>query len=309
MQTLGGRLAGRIFKKDSPKTHLQYIVKFCILPKMKKKICSRKLFAIVSLALFSAFAQAKDWEFSLSYENTFKNSDTLKVDDDDITYLGMEEFIRNSTTPLGCKATFTSFLGSPFGFTDVGVGIDGSLSKFSRYTFSDFDSTGAVKIPDSDIELDKGIEYNVGVGPVIRLNLGRRHSFTFFPSALFTLRRSEFTLPQDGWLVGNAAKIKLEERNIGYNFNIGYRCWIIAKPNYLVGLNLGVDLQSVQYSHSHMNWEGTRYNYETADQMTAKVFVGLSINLGTRGVDRLVEQRKASESGFQEKPVKSKNKK
>ena len=289
-------------------THLQYIVKFCILPKMKKKICSRKLFAIVSLALFSAFAQAKDWEFSVSYENTFKNSDKLKVDDDDITYLGLEEFARDTKSPLGAKASFVSFLGSPFGFADVGVGIDGSVSKFDSYTFSDFNSIGATGIPDSEIALDKGMEYNVGVGPVLRLNLGRRHSFSFFPSALFTLRRSEFTLTQDNWNVGSAAKIKLEERNIGYNFNIGYRCWIIAKPTYLVGLNLGVDLQSVQYSHSHMDYEGTRFNYVTADQMTAKVFVGLSINLGTRGVDRLVEQRKASEAGYQEKPVKSKEK-
>ena len=174
------------------------------------------------------------------------------------------------------------------------------------FAVSDFDTTGASGIPDLDIDLDSGIEYNIGVGPVLRLNLGRRHSFSFFPSAMFTLRRSEFTKPDTWGVAADRVTVKLEERNIGYNFNLGYRCWIIAKPTYLVGLNVGVDFQSVKFSHSHMNYGGTRFNYETDNQATAKVFVGFSINLGTRGVDRLVEQRKAEESGYQEKPEKSK---
>ena len=105
---------------------------------MKSKSCSRKLLIIVSLALFSAFAYAKDWELSVSYENTFKNSDILKVSDDDITYLGMEEFARDTKTPLGGTASIVNFLGSPFGFLDLGVGVNGSMSKFTTYTFSDF---------------------------------------------------------------------------------------------------------------------------------------------------------------------------
>ncbi len=269
---------------------------------MKKKLCAKKVAAMISLALFASFAQAKDWELSVSYENTFKNSDTVKVDDDDITYLGLSEFRRTTKAPLGGKASFVAFLGSPFGFADLGFGVDGSMSKFDTYTFSDFDTEGISGIPDLDIDLDNGIEYNVGAGPVLRLNLGRRHSFSFFPSAMFTLRRSEFTKPDQWGAADDAVTVKLEERNIGYNFNIGYRCWVIAKPDFLMGLNLGVDLQSVHYSHSHMNYGGTRYNYETDNQMTAKVYVGISINLGTRGVDRVIEQRKADESGYQEKP-------
>jgi hypothetical protein len=276
---------------------------------MKKKICLRKLLAVVSLAFFPLFAQAKDWEFSLSYENTFKNSDTFKVSDDDITYMGLAEFNRTTKTPMGAKATAVSFLGSPFGFSDIGVGVDASISKFKSYTFSDFDVDGISPLPDFKIDLDKGTEYNIGVGPVLRLNLGRRHSFTFFPSALFTLRRSEFTKPDLWGYADDSVTVKLEERNIGYNFNVGYRCWIIAKPTYLVGLNLGVDFQSVQFSHSHMDYGGTKFTYETDDQVTAKVFVGVSINLGTRGVDRLVEQRNAEMSESQTKPAKSKKKK
>lgn len=288
---------------------LKYLIKFCILRKMKMKTCSRKLLAIFSLALFSAFAHAKDWEFSLSYENTFKNSDILKVSDDDITYLGMEEFSRNTKAPLGGKATIVSFLGSPLGFCDFGFGLDGSLSKFTTYTFSDFDTTGHSAIPDLDIDLAKGTEYNIGFGPVLRLNLGRRHSFSFFPSAMFTLRRSEFIKPDQWGVAKDDVTISLEERNIGYNFNLGYRCWVIAKPTYLVGLNLGVDLQSVKFSHSKMDYGGTMFDYKVDNQATAKVYVGFSINLGTRGVDRLVEQRKADESGYQEKPVSSAKKK
>lgn len=276
---------------------------------MKSKSCSRKLLIIVSLALFSAFAYAKDWELSVSYENTFKNSDILKVSDDDITYLGMEEFARDTKTPLGGTASIVNFLGSPFGFLDLGVGVNGSMSKFTTYTFSDFDTTGMTSLPDLDIDLTKGIEYNVGAGPVLRLNLGRRHSFSFFPSAMFTLRRSEFIKPKEWGVARDDVTVSFEERNIGYNFNIGYRCWLVAKPTYLVGLNLGVDFQSVQYSHSHMNYGGTRFNYEVDNQATAKVYVGISINLGTRGVDRLIEQRKADESGYQEKPVNSSKKK
>ncbi len=274
---------------------------------MKMKFCSRRLAIIVSLALFTVFAHAKDWELSVSYENTFKNSDTVKVDNDDITYLGLSEFTRTTKAPMGAKGTITSFLGSPFGFSDIGFGLDGSMSKFDTYTFSDFDSEGNRTVPDRDIDLDNGIEYNIGFGPVLRLNLGRRHSFSFFPSAMFTLRRSEFSLPSLTASSQNVP-IKLEERNIGYNFNIGYRCWIIAKPTFLMGLNLGVDFQSVQYSHSHMNYDGTRFDYKTDDQTTVKFFVGISINIGKRGVDKLVEQKKAEESGYQEKPKSSKKK-
>ncbi|GEM_PF-4138993 len=275
---------------------------------MKKKLRARKVVVSFFLALLASFAQAKDWELSVSYENTFKNSDTVKVSDDDITYLGLSEFSRTTKTPLGGKATFVSFLGSPFGFSDIGVGVDGSMSKFDSYTFSDFDTTGMSGIPDLDIDLSSGIEYNIGVGPVLRLNLGRRHSFSFFPSALFTLRRTEFTKPDQWGVAKDAVTVKLEERNIGYNFNIGYRCWLIAKPDFLMGLNVGVDFQNVQYSHSHMNYGGTRFNYETSDQMTAKVYVGISINLGTRGVDRAIEQRRADESGYQEKPASAQKK-
>lgn len=288
---------------------MKYLIKFCILPKMKLKSSSRKVLVVISLALFSAFAHARDWELSVSYENTFKNSDILKVSDDDITYLGMEEFARDTKTPLGGKATIVSFLGSPLGFCDFGFGVDGSMSKFTTYTFSNFDTTEVPDIPDLDIDLAKGIEYNIGAGPVLRLNLGRRHSFSFFPSAMFTLRRSEFTKPDQWGVATDNVTVRFEERNIGYNFNLGYRCWVIAKPTYLVGLNLGVDFQSVKYSHSHMNYGGTRFNYEVDNQTTAKVYVGFSINLGTRGVDRLVEQRKADESGYQEKPVSSSKKK
>ncbi len=274
---------------------------------MKMKFCSRKLVIIVSLALFTSFAQAGNWELSASYENTFKNSDTVKIDNDDISYLGLSEFTRTTKAPMGAKGTITSFLGSPFGFCDFGFGLDGSMSKFDSYTFYDFDSEGNPTIPDKDIDLDKGIEYNIGFGPVLRLNLGRRHSFSFFPSAMFTLRRSEFSQPSLTDPSKNVT-VKLEERNIGYNFNIGYRCWLIAKPTFLMGLNLGVDFQSVQYSHAHMNYDGTRFNYKTDDQATAKVFVGISINFGKRGVDKLIEQKKAEESGYQEKPESSKKK-
>ncbi|MBQ9538300.1 MAG: hypothetical protein IJU95_03430 [Treponema sp.] len=273
---------------------------------MKKMTCSRRLLLVASLALFSAFAQAKDWEISLSYENTFKNTDVLRVSDDDITYLGLEEFTRTTKTPMGAKGTIVNFLGSPFGFADLGFGVDGSICKFNTYTFSDFDTTGNSEVPDLDIDLGNGMEYNIGVGPVLRLNLGRRHSFSFFPSALFTLRRSEFTKPDEWGVAADAVTVKLEERNIGYNFNIGYRCWVIAKPTYLVGLNLGVDFQSVKFSHSSMDYGGTKFEYKTDNQTTAKFFVGISINLGTRGVDRLVAQRDAEDAGFQEKPEKSK---
>ena len=276
---------------------------------MKKKLCARKAVATVFLALLVSLAQAKDWEFSVSYENTFKNSDTVLVSDDDITYLGLSEFTRTTKTPIGGKATLTNFLGSPFGFCDFGFGLDGSVSKFKSYTFSDFDSEGFPTVPDLDIDLDNGIEYNIGIGPVLRLNLGRRHSFSFFPSALFTLRRSEFIKPDQWGAADDAVTVKLEERNIGYNFNIGYRCWLIARPDFLMGLNLGVDFQNVQYSHSHMNYGGTRYDYKTDDQMTAKFYVGISINLGKRGVDRLVEQKQAEESGYQEKPASANKKK
>ncbi len=276
---------------------------------MKKKLCAQKVVAIIFLALFASFAQATNWEFSVSYENTFKNSDTLEVDNDDITYLGLSEFNRTTKAPIGGKATLITFLGSPFTFTDFGVGVDGSMSKFTTYTFSDFDATGNSGIPDLDIDLDSGVEYNVGFGPVLRLNFGRRHSFSFFPSAMFTLRRSQFTKPDQWGVADDPVTVKLEERNLGYNFNISYRCWLIAKQNFLMGLNLGLDLQSVQYSHSHMNYGGTRFNYETDDQTTAKVYIGISINIGKRGVDRAIEQRKAEDAENEKKPSSSKTSK
>lgn len=224
--------------------------------------------AVSVLFLSPAVVSATNWEFSLSYEDIFKSSETISVGTT-LKGLGPEDLSCSVKTPKSVKGSSCLFFVSPLAF-DLGIGVNGSYSLYNSLTLDNV-----------SYDLQSGWGASVGAGPVLRVNLGSRNSLFFFPSAQFMLRK--FDVGRDS--LTNTDR-KFEERILGYNVNLGYRLWLIKKSSFLVGLNAGLDFSSGTRSFCTFRYgDNESGSYKVKDLTALDFYLGLSFNFGKRGVD------------------------
>ncbi len=219
---------------------------------------------------------AKDIELSLSYLNLLRNDSVLR-DRNSSTAFSFDKDRRIIKSPFGAQASASFFATSLFDYVDFGIGIEGGVSIFDKY-----------KLGSHTVDVNSGYDFSVAIGPVFRVNLGRRNSLFFFPGAQFNYRTVDVKTNSLG------VKIKQKERNVAFNLDAGYRFWFLCTENYLMGLNFGVDwtLPISSYCKYAVDRESTLYR-ET-ELRIFKFYVGLSFNIGQRGVDLLSKSKSAA---------------
>lgn len=118
----------------------------------------------------------------------------------------------------------------------------------------------------------------ITLGPVMRFNIGERHSFIISPGLRFVIG-------------GGDSYYSYSNSGISFNLDMGYRFWAISRPGFALGLALGTDLNfftqglptSDYYPDSNSNYEEA-----TTDTMgfALNIYLRIVLNLGDRSIYR-----------------------
>ena len=129
--------------------------------------------------------------------------------------------------------------------------------------------------------IGNGINAGFGMGPVFRYTFTPKFSLFARPAFILTAHSFTFTdnddIPLDSF--------RMTDYSLGADFNIGARSWLLNANGYHLGLAYGADFAYAAGSGYFSTNLHKIYDY-TENFITAKVYVGICMNFGDRGIDR-----------------------
>ncbi len=236
---------------------------------MRKLLISGALLICVS-----AFVSAKNIELDINYFAVPYQSFTTGEDGDG-----------KLTLPEigGIEVNANFFFGSPCNFLDVGLNLRSGVGFSDWFTLHDEDDEKEKCYFDNESGI--GFDGFFKIGPVVRFNLGQMHSIVVAPG--FQLN---FGWTPEGDSDQDDHKYHYDLIEPKFDLDIGYRCWLLHKATYALGLDVGTDLQ---WYPSCSNFKiGNEGDYDDkwieprGSGFAWKIYVGVCMNWGTRSINK-----------------------
>lgn len=214
----------------------------------------------------------------------------------DIDYYGLpvyQENVTNETVNINSSLLYSS-----------PAGIKNDFSFF----FRTFDLAEKNKTIDLGLNLGFGIDFTSSwqyagqkavtwgtdswfvLGPVIRFNINEYHAVLLSLGYRFNYFTTSYVTTD---YIKGKADVTLKEYSSIINFNMSYRFWLINRPGYHFGFNVGTDLGIIAGGGGHATiiYRDNRINDKTAIHrngpgFTTDIYFGACFNFGDRGCDR-----------------------
>lgn len=172
--------------------------------------------------------------------------------------------------PFGVDTQFAFYFGSPVKFLDLGLGLSSGMDLFLEgLVYENDELLGSLGFGSLDIYLS--------IGPSVRFNLGDIHSFSINPGIIcnFLLANLFNGAPEFGFYGG-------------FNLDLGYRIWIVNKPGFHFGFDMGTDLVFpfggiLSYRDIY---DSRSFSDDVAGGTLAKIYLGVCFNFGDKSVNK-----------------------
>ena len=171
---------------------------------------------------------------------------------------------------FGKEDSISLFFGHHAGIFDVGLGFLENFDFYSNSYASSNDYKGT------------GINLGFGMGPVFRLTFTDHFSLFIRPSFILNVHTFAFTERKEMDLMDS---LRMTDFSIGSNLNIGGRTWILNTSGYHLGLAYGADF-SFTGGSGHFSTKGISTMDYKLYSLATKIYLGLCMNFGDRGIDR-----------------------
>lgn len=233
---------------------------------------------VAAIVLFASAAFAKNVEMDLNIYFTPLEQYTFDEEGDP-----KFEF----QYPIGLDTKWGIMCGAPLSWLDIGVKLSYGFDFF-------WDVYSETKIHGEKYELHVqdigdcfGMNANLTLGPLVRFNLGDFHTIYFSPGLMAKLsfaqgKEAEYDSYADEF---NEASNSILFFNMGLSFDldIGYRIWIINRPDYHFGFDIGLDMNFMLVEKCI---GGTDiYNADADFGQEYKIYLGLCFNFGGKSPD------------------------
>lgn len=225
---------------------------------MKKSLCLGFILFFVMTSVFANIELSE--KFYLSPVNQLE----LQNKEND------QKSLMDGPSWFGFDVEANFFFGSPCSFIDLGLNARFGFDYLSGYEFQ----TNNI----SDSNKGIGMDLAFVLGPVIRFNVGERHSFVITPGLKFGMLvfMDESNLEQDCFY-----SFLFE-----YNLGLGYRFWLVNKGGFHFGLTGGVNLSYPVAGFSKHAIFDDIYEFDVISGLKTEIFLGVVFNFGDRSIEK-----------------------
>lgn len=169
---------------------------------------------------------------------------------------------------FGEEDAVSIFFGDRASKFDFGLGFITSFDVYSNLSNSSEEYEGL------------GINLGLGMGPVLRYTFTDK--FSLFTRPAFLMNAHYFNFADNQISTNN---IRIVDFSLGVDWNIGGRSWLLNREGFHLGLAYGADFIFTAGSGQFYN-DGYSTNDYSLNTTAFKLYFGVCMNFGDRGVDR-----------------------
>lgn len=175
-------------------------------------------------------------------------------------------------TPIGFEDQFGFYFGSPAEFLDLGMSVSVGMDFFWDSTMK----VGAIELSELD---DSGMDLYCTVGPAVRFNIGDRHSIFVSPGLGYNM------------LISTADGYDLIISEVDFNFDIGYRFWLVNITGFHFGFSAGYDISVPLFGTAGFYFDHyDDINRDLTGGSIGKFYLGVAFNFGDKSPDKYREE-------------------
>lgn len=243
----------------------------------------KKFITMLAVAIISAAGVFANVELGEKFYFTPVNDTSVVMID---SPYGIKGFRLSNPVGLGFDTEANFFFGSPCNFIDLGMNV--SIG-------ADFGDKASGTNGWHMITASNQFVFDVDfiIGPVIRFNVGTRHSFVITPG----FRINVFGLTAIEKQSAEYTSDTLTFLQVGINLGLGYRFWIVNAGGFHMGLSLGSNLSFTYFgianetvakfdSSDRSLKSKDSYLGLTGDGFKAEFSIGIVFNFGDRSVEK-----------------------
>lgn len=177
--------------------------------------------------------------------------------------------------PFGLDTQFAFYFGSPVKFLDLGLGLSGGADFFLKGLIYEDNNNTLGSLGGGSFDM------YFSIGASARFNIGDMHSFSVTPGILCDFLLADLFSGEP--IFGGYG---------GFSLDLGYRIWIVSKPGFHFGFDLGTDLifpffGILQYRDAYAGYhDSTRFFCDVTGGTIAKIYLGLCFNFGDKSVNK-----------------------
>lgn len=234
----------------------------------------KKRFVLVFAVFFLSASVFANVELSQRLFISPINLMALESDSDGV--VPEQQMIFKMPSYIGTEVDANFFFGSPCSFIDLGLNVNFGCDFASKVIFEKDDATDTMK--------GFATELAFLIGPVIRFNIGERHSFVVTPGVKFDLL----------YLIQDLDEDTDEESFLSFatsiNVGLGYRFWFVNKGGFHFGLcagtNISFDKDGLFYSGLASDSLDESIDYEISSGLKTEFYLGVVFNFGDRSIEK-----------------------
>ena len=229
----------------------------------------KKLFSLLAVAGFAVVSAFANVEIDLNMYGTPFSEYELEND-----------VKLRQGNPAGFESQFGFYFGSPTKWLDIGMSLsDGMDMGFSGVEVGINDNFSK---PDDSVVLD----FYLTFGPAVRFNLGKMHSLYVSPGFGYTFSAVGYNT----YFINRYGDEDKEScsgsfGSFDFNFDLGYRFWLVNKTGFHFGFDVGYDLSVPLVATTFGDFDKSDVN----GGQRHKIYFGVAFNFGDKSPDKFAE--------------------
>lgn len=229
----------------------------------------KKLFSLLAVAVFAVVSAFANVEIDLNMYGTSFSEYELEND-----------VKLRQGNPAGFESQFGFYFGSPTKWLDIGMSLsDGMDMGFSGVEVGINDNFSK---PDDSVVLD----FYLTLGPAVRFYLGKMHSLYVSPGFGYTFSAVGYnTYVKNRYGDEDKESCSGSFGSFDFNFDLGYRFWLVNKTGFHFGFDVGYDLSVPLVATTFGDFNKSDVN----GGQRHKIYFGVAFNFGDKSPDKFAE--------------------
>ena len=207
----------------------------------------KKLFSLLAVAVFAVASAFANVEIDLNMYGTPFSEYELEND-----------VKLRQGNPAGFESQFGFYFGSPTKWLDIGMSLSDSVV----------------------------LDFYLTLGPAVRFNLGKMHSLYVSPGFGYTFSAVGYNT----YFINRYGDEDKEScsgsfGSFDFNFDLGYRFWLVNKTGFHFGFDVGYDLSVPLVATTFGDFDKSDVN----GGQRHKIYFGVAFNFGDKSPDKFAE--------------------